>query len=36
MAKGDLLPVTPGMPSFTGIGAALLLELSIPYNNNDY
>ncbi len=36
MAEGDVLPVTPGVPhSFTGVGAALLLELSMPCEIDD-
>ena len=36
MAEGDVLPVEPGKPhSFTGIGPALLLELSMPCEIDD-
>ena len=36
MGEGDVLPVEPGKPhSFTGIGPALLLELSMPCEIDD-
>jgi mannose-6-phosphate isomerase-like protein (cupin superfamily) len=36
MAEGDVLPVRPGtVHSFTGIGPALLLELSMPCEVDD-
>lgn len=36
MAEGDLLPVNPGQfHSFTGLGPALLLELSMPCEIDD-
>jgi D-lyxose ketol-isomerase len=36
MAEGEALPVSPGKPhSFTGIGPALLLELSTPCRVDD-
>ena len=39
MAEGDVLPVSPGQfHTFTGIGPALLLELSMPceIDDNDF
>jgi quercetin dioxygenase-like cupin family protein len=36
MAPGDVLPVPPGKPhAFTGVGPALLLEVSKPCRVDD-